>query len=140
MTQADPSDPLKDSYGDSDLIASREATQRVWSHIEACSPGSRGAKVGTRPTGSVVDCLWRRCKAYAKLSKKSLTLYGAGDAHTIQSHQASGDELQTLSIQVLLRGRVHAVRGKGKSAFLVLRQRTSTMQVNMLLKHFLASI
>jgi hypothetical protein len=31
--------------------------------------------------------------------------------------------------QVLVRGRVHTVRGKGKSAFLVLRQRTATVQV-----------
>lgn len=30
--------------------------------------------------------------------------------------------------KVLIRSRVHAVRGKGKSAFLVLRQRTATMQ------------
>ena len=30
---------------------------------------------------------------------------------------------------VTLRGRVHAVRGKGKSAFLVLRQQTATIQV-----------
>ena len=29
---------------------------------------------------------------------------------------------------VLVRGRVHAVRGKGKSAFLILRQGTSTLQ------------
>lgn len=33
--------------------------------------------------------------------------------------------------QVLLRGRVHTVRGKGKSAFIVLRQRTATVQVGM---------
>lgn len=30
---------------------------------------------------------------------------------------------------VLVRARLHAVRGKGKSAFLVLRQRTDTVQV-----------
>ena len=30
--------------------------------------------------------------------------------------------------QVLLRARIHAVRGKGKSAFLVLRQSTATVQ------------
>ena len=33
-------------------------------------------------------------------------------------------------MQVLLRGRVATVRGKGKSAFLVLRQRTATVQVS----------
>jgi aspartyl-tRNA synthetase len=31
--------------------------------------------------------------------------------------------------EVLLRGRIHNVRGKGKSAFIVLRQRTTTVQV-----------
>ena len=33
--------------------------------------------------------------------------------------------------QVLLRGRAHNVRGKGKSGFIVLRQRTETVQVWM---------
>ena len=37
-------------------------------------------------------------------------------------------------LQVLLRGRVATVRGKGKSCFIVLRQRTATIQV--LLLHF----
>lgn len=32
---------------------------------------------------------------------------------------------------VLVRGRVHAVRGKGKSAFLILRQGTSTLQARL---------
>ena len=32
-------------------------------------------------------------------------------------------------LQVLLRGRAHTVRGKGKSGFIVLRQRTQTIQV-----------
>jgi aspartyl-tRNA synthetase len=34
-------------------------------------------------------------------------------------------------LQVLLRGRVHTVRGKGKSAFLVLRQQSATVQCAM---------
>ena len=33
--------------------------------------------------------------------------------------------------QVLVRGRVHTVRGKGKTAFLVIRQRTATVQAVM---------
>lgn len=33
------------------------------------------------------------------------------------------------SDQVLVRARIHNTRGKGKSAFLVLRQRTATVQV-----------
>ena len=32
--------------------------------------------------------------------------------------------------QVLVRARVHTVRGKGKSAFVVLRQRTATVQAS----------
>ena len=38
----------------------------------------------------------------------------------------------TSCMQVLLRARVHTVRGKGKSAFLVLRQRHATIQVGAL--------
>ena len=33
-------------------------------------------------------------------------------------------------MQVLLRGRVHTVRGKGKSCFIVLRQARATVQVS----------
>jgi hypothetical protein len=61
-----------------------------------------------------------------------------GDAPLIQSQARSGKvwthvkKLDAPSSQyqtVLLRGRVHNVRGKGKSAFLVLRQQTATVQV-----------
>jgi hypothetical protein len=34
--------------------------------------------------------------------------------------------------RVLVRGRVHTLRGKGKSAFLILRQQTSTLQARLL--------
>lgn len=37
----------------------------------------------------------------------------------------------SLPAQVLVRGRLYTVRGKGKSAFLMLRQRTATVQVWM---------
>ena len=33
------------------------------------------------------------------------------------------------ALQVVLRGRVHSVRGKGKSCFVILRQQTHTIQV-----------
>jgi aspartyl-tRNA synthetase len=33
------------------------------------------------------------------------------------------------AVQVLVRGRLYTVRGKGKSAFLMIRQRTATVQV-----------
>jgi len=60
-----------------------------------------------------------------------------GDLALIQSESVSGRTWTRLSSiddsllgsRVLVRGRVHAVRGKGKSAFLVLRQGTSTLQV-----------
>jgi nondiscriminating aspartyl-tRNA synthetase len=61
-----------------------------------------------------------------------------GDAPLVQSQARSGKvwthvkDVTAANKQyqtVLLRGRVHAVRGKGKSAFLVLRQQTATIQV-----------
>ncbi|MEW5296938.1 MAG: hypothetical protein WDW36_000183 [Sanguina aurantia] len=62
-----------------------------------------------------------------------------GDHALIQSSEVTNrkwTDVHTLTAasqgeKVLLRGRVHAVRGKGKSAFLVIRQRTSTLQVVM---------
>lgn len=60
-----------------------------------------------------------------------------GDAVMVQSQAISGRVWTNVGDlteeykdkEVLLRGRVHNVRGKGKSAFLVLRQRTATVQV-----------
>lgn len=69
----DESDPLRDRYGDSEMVQSQAVTGRVWTDVAALTPDRAG---------------------------------------------------QT----VLVRGRVHAVRGKGKSAFLVLRQQTATVQ------------
>eukprot|EP00877_Chromochloris_zofingiensis_P010012 jgi/Chrzof1/5264/Cz15g19140.t1 len=59
-----------------------------------------------------------------------------GDAPRVQSQEQTGrtwtavrDMTPALeNKQVLIRGRVHAVRGKGNSAFLVIRQRTATVQ------------
>lgn len=74
ITEADPTDPLKDCYGDFKLVQSTEITGKNWTSVRELSEDLKG---------------------------------------------------QT----VLLRGRIHAVRGKGKSCFLVLRQRTATVQV-----------
>jgi len=60
-----------------------------------------------------------------------------GDAPLVQSAGISGrvwtrlGELSPALVgqRVLVRGRVHTLRGKGKSAFLVLRQQTHTLQV-----------
>ena len=46
---------------------------------------------------------------------------------TVWTHVKDVDE-KLIGSTVTLRGRVHAVRGKGKSAFLVLRQQTTTVQ------------
>ncbi|GAB4822582.1 hypothetical protein N2152v2_009628 [Parachlorella kessleri] len=72
-TQADPDDPLKDHYGDVELVQSQLVTDRKWTEVLQLTPELKGQ-------------------------------------------------------QVLVRARVHAVRGKGKSAFLVLRQQFSTVQ------------
>lgn len=73
-TQPDENDPLRDKYGDTQLIQSQSISKRTWTRVEALD--------------------------------KSLE-----------------------NQQVLLRGRVATVRGKGKSCFIVLRQRTATVQV-----------
>jgi aspartyl/asparaginyl-tRNA synthetase len=44
-------------------------------------------------------------------------------------HEVAAGLSKDTETQVLLRARVHTVRGKGKSAFLVLRQRHATIQV-----------
>ena len=36
-----------------------------------------------------------------------------------------------IALQALIRGRVHTVRGKGKSCFMVLRQGSATVQVEL---------
>ncbi len=59
-----------------------------------------------------------------------------GDTPLVQSQEQTGRVWTRLGAldasrageRVLLRGRVHTVRGKGKSAFLILRQHTSTLQ------------
>ena len=75
-TQPDPDDPLKDKYGDSPMVQSRERTGKVWT----------------------------------ELVKLDRSLVGQ---------------------EVLVRARVQTVRGKGKSAFIVLRQQTATAQACM---------
>ena len=56
-----------------------------------------------------------------------------GDAPLIMSRESSASSIarrrrRRSDLTLTLRGRVHAVRGKGKSAFLVLRQQTTTVQ------------
>lgn len=73
VTQPDPEDPLKDNYGDAEMVQSREVSGKVWTDVSALTPELAG---------------------------------------------------QT----VVVRARLQAVRAKGKSAFLVLRQQTATVQ------------
>jgi lysyl-tRNA synthetase class II len=62
-----------------------------------------------------------------------------GDAPMVQSQEISGkvwtrvDALNASLIgkEVNLRGRIHNVRGKGKSAFIVLRQQTANVQITL---------
>ena len=55
-------------------------------------------------------------------------LWGLAGGGRLPSHQAQHEQLAGPAPQVLLRGRVHSVRGKGKSFFLVLRQQICTIQ------------
>ena len=47
MTQADEDDPLKDKYGDAQLVQSQQQTDRIWSSITACSTDKEGDVVGS---------------------------------------------------------------------------------------------
>mmetsp|Transcript_33492 Transcript_33492/g.99711 ORF Transcript_33492/g.99711 Transcript_33492/m.99711 type:complete len:564 (-) Transcript_33492:612-2303(-) len=73
MTAADPDDPLKDSYGDEEMVQSKTHATKTFVRVEDLQPGMKGQ-------------------------------------------------------QVLMRARIHTIRSKGKSAFLVVRQRTATVQ------------
>ena len=48
-TQAEEDDPLKDRYGDAQLVQSRQQTVRVWTGITACSPEEDGKEVWLWP-------------------------------------------------------------------------------------------
>lgn len=73
LTKPDPDDPLKDHYGDPEMVQSRTVTDRVWTDVAALTPELAGS-------------------------------------------------------EVTVRARLQNVRGKGKSAFIVLRQQTATAQ------------
>ncbi|GAX82774.1 hypothetical protein CEUSTIGMA_g10200.t1 [Chlamydomonas eustigma] len=76
MTTADPDDPLRDQYGDLELVQSKTSCTKSFVRVEDLNEALVGQKV-------------------------------------------------------LIRSRVHNVRGKGSSAFLVLRQRTATVQATL---------
>lgn len=99
VTEADPNDPLASKYGDVPMVQSAEITDRKWTDVAALKPELDGTEVST-------DCGRMVC-------------FVPGEP---RSHA------QPSVLQVLLRARVFAVRGKGKSAFLVLRQQLATVQ------------
>ncbi|KDD74520.1 hypothetical protein H632_c1258p0, partial [Helicosporidium sp. ATCC 50920] len=76
VAAASEDDPLRERYGDAEMVQSRAVTGRVWTPISALGAAKAGESV-------------------------------------------------------LVRARVHNVRGKGKSAFMVLRDQTSTVQVTL---------
>ena len=43
---SDASDPLKDQYGDSELVQSQNITKRKWSRVESLNKDSKDAQVG----------------------------------------------------------------------------------------------
>ena len=105
-TEADANDPLKDQYGDSELVQSQDSTKRKWSRVESLNKDSKDTQVGKIEMQLTASLL-------QQLLQLTRFIYSGVDT------------------QVLLRGRVATVRGKGKSAFLVLRQRTATVQVSL---------
>lgn len=106
VTEADPSDPLASQYGDVELVQSQTISGSVWTTVERLTPSLEGTPVRIVVEGWPGDvtqlCRW------------------------IGVYQANVRRLPLL--QVLVRARVQTVRGKGKSAFIVLRQELATVQ------------
>ena len=143
MTQPDPEDPLGDRYGDPPMVQSTERTGRTWTRVEDLSPelegktvrpGGGGWKLASRPHGAPrgaprgggggAACGRARPGGAAAGAPR------AGYGRALQGRAARPGRGPASPLwQVLVRARIHTTRGKGKSAFLVLRQRTATVQV-----------
>ena len=55
-TEADANDPLKEQYGDAELVQSQSITKRRWSRVESLNKDLKDAQVGeieTQPTALV---------------------------------------------------------------------------------------
>ena len=48
MTQPDPEDPLKEMYGDAELVQSQSISGRTWTRVEDLTPDLKGQQVGRR--------------------------------------------------------------------------------------------
>jgi hypothetical protein len=85
----------------------------------------------------------RSTKAAVVVAEDDPLACNYGDTPLVQSAEVTGRVWTRLSDlgaahvgqRVLVRGRVHTLRGKGKSAFLILRQHTSTLQARTLRPH-----
>lgn len=103
VTEADPDDPLASQYGDLPMVQSVEVTDKKWTAV---------SNLTTELENTEVSALLHLVKY--KERRMLVVLW------PIASHLSL--------LQVLVRARLHAVRGKGKSAFLVLRQQLATVQ------------
>ena len=150
-------DPLADRYGDAPMVQSVERSGRVWTHVKAgrCSltpPACSQAKC-LQAGGGTRGEVWRFCSGtpvrYEQTVRKRVASRGrrmrrmfmgtpvpkndkllstfASDVN-LRRYAQDVDHKKVYQ-SVTLRGRVHHVRGKGKSAFLVLRQQTASIQV-----------
>jgi len=106
--------------------------------MEDVSLGGDGAPKKDRAALKAERAAARGAKQAASVVAEDDPLSGNyGDVALVQSESISGRTWTRVAEfsdshvgqRVLVRGRVHTVRGKGKSAFLILRQGTSTLQV-----------
>lgn len=80
-TQADPDDPLRDHYGDSELVQSAVVTDRKWTDVLQLTPALAGQKVGAGKAGA--SCMW--CARSSELGGERRLLQ-----HCSAEHQGSG--------------------------------------------------
>lgn len=129
-TQPDPDDPLKERYGDGLMVQSREVSGKVYNRVEHLTPELAGQTV-RRGGGEGGQGARRHVHAMQSTVRRTPPFLppppAPGLALTCVFHALPPPP--SPSWQVLVRTRLHTVRGKGKSAFLVLRQRMATVQV-----------
>ena len=103
VTEPDPDDPLASQYGDLPMVQSVEVTDKKWTAV---------SNLTTELENTEVSASLHLVKK--KENKMLVELWPIASRASL--------------LQVLVRARLHAVRGKGKSAFLVLRQQLATVQ------------
>ena len=125
------------AMGDADAVA-----------VDAAPPDAEGpSKKALKKAAQAAEKARIKAERAAALEAKMAALSAApdalehayGDAEMVQSKEITGRRWTRVDAldgalkgeEVLLRGRIHNVRGKGKSAFIVLRQQTATVQVTL---------